>query len=333
MSMSLSSCNMHAHSCFSSLDQISHVGRQLLNDSVVEALDVLHHPLVIPGDEVNGNTLASEASRTTNAVQVVLGLGGQVVVDDQRHLLHINAAGQQISGDEHTGRAGAELAHDHVAGVLVHVSVSGGDSVVPLAHLVSKPVHLPAGVGKNDRLGDSQGLVQIAQCVQLPVLLLNIDVELLDTLQSQLITLDQNANGLVHELAGDLQGLRGQSGREHTDLQLGGQELEDVIDLVLETPGKHLIGLVKDEHLDVVSPQAAPAEHIIDATRGANNNVHASTQDASILTDASATHAGVALHLQVVTEGPHDLLNLLSKLTGGSQHQSLALLSVVVQVV
>ena len=34
------------------------------------------------------------------------------------HLLHVDAAGQQVGGDEHAGGAGAELAHDHVARVL-----------------------------------------------------------------------------------------------------------------------------------------------------------------------------------------------------------------------
>ena len=34
------------------------------------------------------------------------------------HLLHVNAAGQQVGGDEDAGGAGAELAHDDVAGVL-----------------------------------------------------------------------------------------------------------------------------------------------------------------------------------------------------------------------
>lgn len=42
--------------------------------------------------------------------------------------------------------------------------------------------HLAAGVGEDDRLGDGQGLVQIAQRVQLPLLLLHIHVKLLDTL-------------------------------------------------------------------------------------------------------------------------------------------------------
>ena len=44
------------------------------NDSVVEALDVLEHPLVVADDEVDGHALAAEAPRATNAVQVVLGL-------------------------------------------------------------------------------------------------------------------------------------------------------------------------------------------------------------------------------------------------------------------
>ena len=42
-------------------------------------------------------------------VDVVLPVGGQIIVDDQRHLLHINASGQQVSRNQHTGGARAEL--------------------------------------------------------------------------------------------------------------------------------------------------------------------------------------------------------------------------------
>lgn len=37
-------------------------------------------------------------------------------------------------------------------------------------HLLSQPVHLPAGVDEDHSLGDGQGLVQITQGVQLPLL-------------------------------------------------------------------------------------------------------------------------------------------------------------------
>jgi len=58
------------------------------------------------------------------------------------HLLDVNAAGEQVGGDEHPGGAAAELPHDDIPRVLVHVSVGGRHGVVPLSHFVSQPVHL-----------------------------------------------------------------------------------------------------------------------------------------------------------------------------------------------
>lgn len=64
-------------------------------------------------------------------------------------------------------------------------------------HIAAEPAaesHLAPGVGEDDRLCDGQSLIQVTQSVQLPVLLLHIDIELLDTLKGQLITLDKNAH-------------------------------------------------------------------------------------------------------------------------------------------
>ena len=47
---------------FDSLDKVSNVVWQLLNDSVVEALNVLQQPLVILDDKVDGDTLAAKPS-------------------------------------------------------------------------------------------------------------------------------------------------------------------------------------------------------------------------------------------------------------------------------
>ena len=164
-------------------------------------------------------------------MQVVLWLGGKIIVDDQGHLLNINTTSKQVGGDEHTRGTRPELPHDDVSSVLVHVTVSGRDSVVPAPHLVSEPVHLAAGVDEDDTLGDGQGLVQVTQCVQLPVFLLHIHIELLDTLKSQLISLHKDSDRLVHELAGDLKGLRGHGSREDSNLNLGWKKLEDVVNL------------------------------------------------------------------------------------------------------
>lgn len=54
-------------------------------------------------------------------------------------------------------------------------------------------------------------------------------------------------------------------------------------------------------HLDVVSAQAAAAEHVVHAAGGADHDVHASAQDAGILAHGGTTHAGVALDLRMGT--------------------------------
>ena len=56
-------------------------------------------------------------------MDVVFAVGRQVIVDDERHLLDVDAARQQVSSDEHTARPGAELPHDDVTLLLVHISV------------------------------------------------------------------------------------------------------------------------------------------------------------------------------------------------------------------
>lgn len=50
-------------------------------------------------------------------------------------------------------------------------------------------------------------------------LFLHVDVELADTLQGKLLLLDQDADGLTHELLGDLQHILGHGGRQQHHLE------------------------------------------------------------------------------------------------------------------
>lgn len=75
-------------------------------------------------------------------VYIVLAVGGQVVVDDAGDLLHVDAAREQVGGDEHARGARAELAHDHLALALVHVAVHRRHREVALVHRLRQPVHL-----------------------------------------------------------------------------------------------------------------------------------------------------------------------------------------------
>jgi len=261
-------------------------------------------------------------------VNVVLTVGGEIVVDDQGNLLDINTTGQKVSGDQDTGGTRAELLHDNITLALLHVSVHSRDSEVTSSKLVGEPVDLSAGVAEDNGLGDGNGLVEIGKGVKLPLLLLDGDIELLDTLKGKLLLLDQDTDGVTHELGGDLKDILGHGSGEQGDLGRLGKELEDVVDLLGETTGQHLISLVEDEKLHVVGAQDTALDHVLDTAGGTDNDVGAVTEGVHVLTDVGTTDTGVAVEGHEVTNGNNDLLDLLSQLTGGSKDQSLASLQV-----
>ncbi len=219
------------------LNEVGNVHWHLLDLSAVELLNLAHHADIISGDEVDGNTLTSETSTTTDSVDVVLTVGWKIVVDDQGNLLDIDTTGQKISGDQDTGRSGTELLHNQVTLTLVHISVHGGNGEVTGGELVGKPVDLAAGVAEDNGLGDGDGLVEIGKSIELPVLLLDGDVELLDTLKGKLGLLDQDTDWVAHELGGDLKDVLWHGGGQKDDLGALWKKLEDVVDLLGETAG------------------------------------------------------------------------------------------------
>mmetsp|Transcript_22615 Transcript_22615/g.64175 ORF Transcript_22615/g.64175 Transcript_22615/m.64175 type:complete len:435 (+) Transcript_22615:102-1406(+) len=305
-------------------DEVGDVHGHFLDLRVVVALDVLHRPHVRVRHEVDGDTLPAEAAAAADAVEVVLHVLRQVVVDHQGHLLHVDAAREEIRGDEHARGARAELAHDEVALLLVQVRMHRRDSEVALLELVREEVDLAARVAVDDRLCDCERLVEVTQCVEFPLFLLDRHIKLADTLESQLVLLHQDADGVAHELRGQVEDLGRHGGREQADLDVRRQGLEDVVDLVLEATGQHLIGLVQDESDEVVHQQAPLADHVVHAPRGADDDVLPVPQAVYVVAHRGATDAGVAADLHVVPKREGHLLDLVGQLACGRQDQGLA---------
>lgn len=225
------------------LDEVGNVHGHLLDLSAVELLNLAHHADIVSGDEVDGNTLTTETTTTTDTVNVVLTVGGEIVVDDQGNLLDIDTTGQKIGGDQDTRRTGTELLHDQVTLSLVHVTVHGRDGEVTGSELVSEPVDLSACVAEDDGLCDGDSLVQVGESVELPLFLLNSNVELLNTFEGKFILLDQDTDGVAHEAGGDLEDVLGHGSGKEDNLGRLGKELEDVVDLVGETALKWSVSL------------------------------------------------------------------------------------------
>lgn len=65
------------------LKQVRDVGGHLFDLSVVKLLNVSEVTDISLGDEVDGHTLTAETTGTSNTMNVVLSVGGKVIVDDK----------------------------------------------------------------------------------------------------------------------------------------------------------------------------------------------------------------------------------------------------------
>ena len=99
----------------------------------------------------------------------------------------------------------------------------------------------------------------------------------------------------------------------------------------MQTYGKHLIGLIENEHLHGVGLQESALDHVVNTAWGTNDDLRTFLKNLHVLTNAGTTNAGVAFDIHEVTNGNNDLLNLLSQLTGWGEDQCLTLLEVWVE--
>lgn len=199
------------------------------------------------------------------------------------------------------------------------------DGEVSLAHLISEPVDLPAGVAEDDGLCDRQRFIEIAKRFELPFLFGDVHVELLDTLKGKLLLLHENTDRVTHEALRHVQHISRHRGRQQDDLCRVIEGFEDVVDLFLETARKHFIGLIQHEHPNGVRAEGTPLDHVVDTTWRTDDHVHSLLEVTDIILDVRSTDASVTFRAHVIAESDDDLLNLLGKLTGGREDQCLTL--------
>ena len=66
-----------------------------------KGLDVLEVALIVIGHQRDGLTKCTRTAGSTNAVDIVFGCMGQVVVDDGRQLRNVESTGGHIGGHQH----------------------------------------------------------------------------------------------------------------------------------------------------------------------------------------------------------------------------------------
>ena len=91
------------------------------------------------------------------------------------------------------------------------------------------------------------------------------------TFEGEFLFLDEDPDWVPHELGGDVQDLCWHGGGQEDHLNVGVQETENVVDLILESTAQHLVSLVQNEHLNVLGLQDLTGNHVKHTTGGAWN--------------------------------------------------------------
>merc|ERR1719183_867505 len=181
------------------------------------------------------------------------------------------------------GLSGTELLHDSVTLFLWHVSMDRTYSKVGIAHLLSQPIYFLFGVAENDCLSDGQGVIKVAQSIELPLFALHCHKELLDAFQCQLIAFHKHPEWFVHELVRHFENFVRHGRRDKHNLCGWWKVSVDIVDLFLEASIQHLICFVKDKHLDLPSAEVPLLDHVEDTARCSGHDVNSGLQSTDVI--------------------------------------------------
>jgi hypothetical protein len=234
---------------FCSLVDERNIERHFYDLCLIELFGFLQETSITWYDEVNGDTFSTETSWTTNSVDVGFLTEREIVVDNQVDLVDIDTTGEHISSDKDSGSTRSEWSHNEVTILLWHFSVHRRDSHFLFSKFLFKFFYSLFSVAVNNSLGDFDVVVKFNQGIEFPFFSIKSDVELLNTIEGQIVVFNENDCWCSHELLSNFQDFWGHSGREQCNLNIMGEFLENFVNLILESSSEHLISFVEYKEL------------------------------------------------------------------------------------
>lgn len=150
--------------------------------SIIVFFHTFHEAFFLAEDKVYGCSLAAETPTTSDAVDLIFEVSGQLVVDHKVALLHVNPPCQKVRGDENARGATAEVLHDESA--VAHVEVGMYDTHMEglVSHELCQHFCLLLGVDLQDTEADVDLFKQLHHHLFLDVLRVDLALVLPDAL-------------------------------------------------------------------------------------------------------------------------------------------------------
>ena len=213
---------------------------------VGQPLDALELAALAAVAERQGDARGAGARGAADAMDVALGVGRQLVVDDVGDARDVDAARGEIGGDQHAGPAAAEVVERLLAGVLRLVAVDRLGAHAAILERLGDAVGAALGAGEDDDALERLVGQQMAEQRTLAGGGHEVDA-LVDLLDGAALRGDLDLLGVLQDLRGELGDVTRHGGREQQRLALLGDRGHDAAHVADEAHVEHAVGLVEDE--------------------------------------------------------------------------------------
>lgn len=257
-------------------------------------------------------------------MDVVVNVGGKVVVDDVLDVGDIETTSSDGGGDEDRGAARTEHLEGALTLTLSAVTVNGGGREALVDEEVGEGVGHALGLDEDQGKTCTVGVKDVEQHTTLVHVLHVLDL-LGDVLRGGTNAANRQEDVVAEEVAGEHLDVTGEGGGKHECLAaVGGGHvltLDNATDLGLETHVKHAVSLVENQVLDVLERDAATLDQVDKTTGGSDKQVTATLDLAELGANVGTTVDDARADPRAVGELAGLVEDLRDKLTGGSEDE------------
>ena len=255
----------------SSIERLVDMLGHRINLGVEFPLDLDHVLLILFGDEVDGESYLSEPAAAADPMQVDAALRGEVEVYNNVDRLHVDSPGDEVGADEVLELALAEAFEDVDALVAAHVGVEALVLVLLLVEFAGEYLCAFVGAAEDDALVDDQRAVEHEDRPHL-LALVDQHVVVRQADQHQLVHQVDHLSAR-HELLLEGADADWEGGRVHQQRALGGEVVDDLLDVLLEVALQQPVGLVQHEELALVQQVVVLLDQVLEPAGRADDEV------------------------------------------------------------
>lgn len=299
----------------------------LLVGILKESDEGVGHGAVLVVEEGRGTTNVSSATGTTDAMNVVVNVGGKVVVDNVHDVGDVEATGGDGGGDEDGANTGTEGLEGLFTLGLGAVTVDAGAHEAGVVEEIVEELGVALGLHKyqSQGLGITGGLAKdIDEGATLLVLF--DEKDLLDNvLTGGTNTAHSQEDIVTEEVRGEFLDLTGEGGGEHEGLALTGQveTLDDLADLGLKAHVEHTIGLIENEPATGLETDLATTHHVQETAGSGDEDITSFTELTELQSRIGTTVDDTGMGPGAISELAGLFIDLKGELTSGGHDEGL----------